>query len=392
MSLLEKDKRKFSVIIGSKKCGVCSGSSPSGAAKKVKGKSGAFYLKEMTKGSKKKLYGPYLSKKKIVQRGGEEKNLRENICNTVLEILRNCDKLRPVDNEMNVKYGILENAYLFLGINHRTDKCGVLKDIIRMRDNYTMQNQEGVFPLCYCLCVLSEKEQNIVETNFCLEFELIINKRLNKSKDFYRNHWLRFINFLRNIIQKIESEKKLKIAEMLLRNRESNIRLGKLKKEFNQHQINNMRGELEQLKENFAKDHSVEQDLIFNKRLANLMMSMKRPEQHAGPAQEPNSNNRRSRGFARGPADSGNNKPLPSYALTNNELRGIGINNNGNRGFAQAGPAEEKLNFNPLNNPLLQIKYKGKRRNYNPNQPPHNSQNPQMSILSARLAAALKND
>jgi hypothetical protein len=69
MSLLEKDKRKFSVIIGSKKCGVCSGASPYGAAKKVKGKSGAFYLKETTKDSKKKLYGPYLSKKKVVQRG-----------------------------------------------------------------------------------------------------------------------------------------------------------------------------------------------------------------------------------------------------------------------------------------------------------------------------------
>lgn len=63
MALLEKDKRKFRVIIGSKKCGMCYGTSPSLAAKKVKEKSGAFYLKEITKDSKKKLYGPYSSKK-----------------------------------------------------------------------------------------------------------------------------------------------------------------------------------------------------------------------------------------------------------------------------------------------------------------------------------------
>jgi hypothetical protein len=379
MSLLEKDKRKFSVIIGSKKCGVCSGAIPSGAAKKVKGKSGAFYLKEMTKGSKKKLYGPYSSKKKIVQRGGEENTLSKT-CNTVLEILRNCDKPEYFTREINSKYNILENAYLFLGINHRTDKCDSLQTIIRIRDDYTIQNKKGVFTLCHCLCSLSEKEQNIVEMNFCLEFEQIINKRLNKRTDFYRNHWLRFINFLRNIIQKIESEKKLKIEEMLLRNRESNIRLGKLKKEFNQHQINNMRGELEQLKENFAKDPSVEQDPIFNKRLANLMMSMKRPEQHAGPAQEPNSNNIRSRGFARGPADSGHNKPLPSYALTNNELAEIGQRPNGSS-------LTSRTNLSQI--PSIMLQTVGRRRNFKPNQPPHNSQTPQpqqMSNLERKLA------
>lgn len=428
MSLLEKDKRKFSVIIGSKKCGACSGASPSVAAKKVKGKSEAFYLKEMTKGSKKKLYGPYSSKKKVVQRGGEENTLREQICNTVLEILRNCHRLRPVDEETNNKYKILENAYSLLGIDHRTDKCDVLKDIIRIRDNYTIQNKTGVFTLCHCLCSLSEKEDNIVEIHFCTEYKKLINKRLNKTKDFYSIHWLKFINFLRNIIKIIESEKKSKIEEMLVRNRESNIRLGKLRSEFNQHQINKTRGELDQLKGIFAKDHFVEQDSIFNERLAKLkstMSTIRRPEQHAGPAQEPNSNNRRSRGFARGHADSGPNKPLPSYALTNNELaeigqrpngssltshkplpsyalnenelRELGINNNGNRGFAQAGPAEEKLNFNqlnnPLNNPLLQIKYQGRRRNYNPNQPPHNSQKPPTSTnnLIARLEAIKNN-
>jgi hypothetical protein len=101
MGLLEKDKRKFNVIIGSKKCGACFGTSPSLASKKVNGKSGAFYLKEMTKDSKKKLYGPYSSKKKVIQRGGEENNLRDRICENVLQILRSCDKPDVFDSEMN---------------------------------------------------------------------------------------------------------------------------------------------------------------------------------------------------------------------------------------------------------------------------------------------------
>ena len=433
MSLLEKDKRKFSIIIGSKKCGTCSGASPSLAAKKVKGKRSEFYLKEMTKGSKKKLYGPYSSKKKVVQRGGEENSLSKT-CNTVLEILRNCDGLRPVDEEMSNKYNILEMAYSFLGITHMkdTDKCRLLKDIIRMRDSFTIQNKNGVYTLCHCLCSLSEKEDNIVEINFCSEYKKLINKRLNKHTDFYTNHWSRFINFLRNIIKKIESEKKLNIAEMLLRNHESNIRLGKLKKEFNQHQINNMRGELEQLKGIFAKHHYVEQDPIFNKRLENLMMSTKRPEQHAGPAQELNSNNRQSRGFPRGPADSGPNKPLPSYALTNNELAEIGLRPNGSSLTSHKQRPSYLLNKNESRElginqiPQSMLQPVRRKRNVKPIQPSHNNQKtvqeqpqkrngisesnlsaelgsllnnnnskqnpPNMSNLEARLAAALRNN
>jgi hypothetical protein len=86
MGLLEKDKRKFTVIIGSKKCGVCCGTGPSLAAKKVNGKSGAFYLKETTKGSKKKLYGPYSSKKRVVQRGG----LRFELCQNLINFFLGC--------------------------------------------------------------------------------------------------------------------------------------------------------------------------------------------------------------------------------------------------------------------------------------------------------------
>ena len=211
MSLLEKDKRKFSVIIGSKKCGACSGASPSGAAKKVKGKSGAFYLKETTKDSKKKLYGPYSSKKKVVQRGGEENSLREQICNTVLEILRNCDKLRPVDQEMNVKYGILENAYLSLEIDHRKDKCDVLNSIIRRRDIYiTRLGQE--FTLCHCLCS-SFDIQNPIEIGFCSKNGLYCKNKTRTDGHFYDKNWSKLISFLRRIIRQIEYDTLLNVKE-----------------------------------------------------------------------------------------------------------------------------------------------------------------------------------
>jgi hypothetical protein len=214
MSLLEKVKRKFSVIIGSKKCGACSGASPSGAARKVKGKSGAFYLKETTKGSKKKLYGPYSSKKKVVQRGGEG---NEEICKNVLKILKGCDSIDSFDVEMNrinTKYHILEQAYLLLEINDRMDKCDVLKYIINLRDIYTIRNNGKLkeFPLCHCLCNLKLADNNLVEFGFIdLNFDLIISRIKNLKKhnkyNFYKNNWLIFIQFLRNIILKIEVDK-----------------------------------------------------------------------------------------------------------------------------------------------------------------------------------------
>jgi hypothetical protein len=270
MSLLEKDKRKFTVIIGSKKCGTYYGASPYLAAKKVNGKSGGFYLKEMTNGSKKKLYGPYSSKKRVVQRGGEEKSLREYICDTVLRILQNCDKQHEFDHEMariNYKYKILETTYLFLGIDHRRDKCSFLKDIIRRRNNYNTKN--GIyFPLCYCLCSLTEKDDNIIEFLFINDYKETINQRIIKESNFYTNNWLKLINFLRITIQQIE-------IEILKENRKNSIRLKEIKKELNEEkrrrneenqiELNKMRLEIEEAKRKFAR---------------------------GGPAEEPNSNYR----------------------------------------------------------------------------------------------------
>jgi hypothetical protein len=66
------DKRHFTVVIGSKEHGLYVSSTPSSAAKKAvsklcasnKSKKVEFYLREITQGSKKKTYGPYLGEMK----------------------------------------------------------------------------------------------------------------------------------------------------------------------------------------------------------------------------------------------------------------------------------------------------------------------------------------
>ena len=329
MSLLEKDKRKFNIIIDSKKCGVCSGASPYLAAKKVKAKNVEFYLKETTKGSKKKLYGPYSSKKKVIQRGGEEKTLREHICDTVLRILKNCDKPQEFDSEMNRindKYKILEYAYLFLGINQRQDKCTVLKDIIRMRDNY-FTTGKGFFPLCYCLCSLNENDDNAIEILFCLERRLLINKRINKRTDFYTNNWSKLIKFLRITIRQIE-------LEILEQNKKNTERLTGIRNQLNKEE---------------------------NKRFANLRREIEESRalhaaQEAGPAE---------------------------VELT--------FNNSNIGNLNKSSAANLPTNLSQI--PLGMLQPVGRLRNVKPTQPSHNNQKPpNMSNLEARLAAALRNN
>ena len=66
------DKRHFTVVIGSKEHGLYVSSTPSSAAKKAvsklcasnKSKKVEFYLREITQGSKKKTYGPYVGEMK----------------------------------------------------------------------------------------------------------------------------------------------------------------------------------------------------------------------------------------------------------------------------------------------------------------------------------------
>ena len=199
MSLLEKDKRKFSVIIGSKKCGACSGASPSGAARKVKGKSGAFYLKETTKGSKKKLYGPYSSKKKVVQRGG---TLREELCKNLLHMFDICPSFK--ENRSDDGYKSIENAFRLLGIsNIDPNRYTKLRRLILLRTQY-----EGIGSLCQLLC---SEELPMLELYIEPEIDFIIDFKKNFPKDaglyiegFSPFNWMNFIKYFNHQLKNME--------------------------------------------------------------------------------------------------------------------------------------------------------------------------------------------
>ena len=347
MSLLEKDKRKFSVIIGSKKCGACSGASPSGAARKVKGKRSEFYLKETTKGSKKKLYGPYSSKKKVVQRGGElVKNLlREQICEDILAILTKCNKpneLTKTQREYNEKFKVLETSYKKLDISHRTNKCITLINIIGIRNSFWFRSD--TCSLVHCLC-LNMEEQMLRELAFFNDrMDLILQYILDKTK-YYEKHWIKFIEFIRNTVNIIE-------FEIRKREERSNAKLAEIQKELGQKEnayFAQLRSEIEKAK----KYHAAE----------------------AGPAEEePNSNNEKINALIK------TMREQPNY-LQNNPL--LGITHRGRRNVKPNQPPHNSQK--PLTR-NLQAELAALLQN-------NNSQKPQqpMSNLEARLAA-LRND
>ena len=191
MNLLEKDKRKFSVIIGSKKCGVCSGASPSGAARKVKGKSGAFYLKETTKGSKKKLYGPYSSKKKVVQRGGAFED-RKNICEKVLERFQKYHK-NDIDDNMHS----VNKAFEVFGIYRYYKKNDLLYKLIECRKNI----QDPIF-----ITLISSGGITLTEAEIEKEAAFYDNAEYKKNIGEFltKKNWVKFINYLKVHIRMIE--------------------------------------------------------------------------------------------------------------------------------------------------------------------------------------------
>ena len=158
----------------------------------------------------------------------------------------------------------------------------------------------------------------------------------------------KLIKFLRITIQQIE----LKILEQNKKNTETlNGIKNQLSKEENK-LFANFRREIEEAKALHAAQ--------------------------AGPAaEEPNSNDNFSIGKPKKP---------PSYLLTNNELRGLGINPNGSSSATNPPTNLSKI-------PPSMLKPVGRQRNFKPTQPPHNSQKPPTSTnnLIAKLEA-LKND
>jgi len=187
---------------------------------------------------------------------------------------------------------------------------------------------------------LNEEKHSFVEIPFCHHHKDFINKRLNKTTDFYSSNWLKFINFLRITILLIE----IKIREQL---RKNNVRLKQFKEELNKENNNRLKlmiNEIEKAKALYAQ---------------------------AGPAEEELTSNNH--------VNSGIKKNLPRYALTNEELREL----------SSSVAANQPINLSQISRNML--KPVGRRRNLNPIQPSHNNQN-KMLTIQERLAAALRNN
>jgi len=210
MSLLEKDNRKFSVIIGSKKCGACSGASPSGAARKIKGKRSEFYLKETTKGSKKKLYGPYSSKKKVVQRGG----LRAELCQNLINFFLECPSFK--DKKIDDGYKSIENAFKLLGISYYDPNRYIkLKSLIFLRTKY-----DRAIPFCQLLCQeLPELQNYINEIDFIINFNLSFPKNSNIFMEHFSIlNWANFIQYFNHQLKKMEIRNRLCLSALSVLN------------------------------------------------------------------------------------------------------------------------------------------------------------------------------
>ena len=178
------EKRNFTVIINLKKYGSYSASSPSLAAKKVKNKNGEFYLKETTKGSKKKVYGPYLSKKKIVQKGGDP---RKEICKRVLILFMDgYSKFKRVDDNKH----LFEKAFTVLEMNgFYSKRYEILSNLINYRSSIKDPRISDL--ICGGGITLTETEiENEARFYNNEEYKELIGPKLTKE------NWINFINYL----------------------------------------------------------------------------------------------------------------------------------------------------------------------------------------------------
>ena len=149
--------------------------------------------------------------KKSLQKGGEEaeNKLRINISKKILNILEKCreeQEFRGEMKELNDKYHILENTYIFLGISRNQNKCDILRDILMLRrnplGNVNYSNQQ--YPLFHCLSS-DARNIHVAEMSFCTDHRSLLKQKTGITTNFY-DYWNKFIMFLRRIIREIEQE------------------------------------------------------------------------------------------------------------------------------------------------------------------------------------------
>ena len=145
------DKRHFTVVIGSKEHGLYISSKPSSAAKKAvsklcasnKSKKVEFCLREITQGSKKKTYGPYLGEMKKLKKPIELKGrvirheIKVHLKNGKSSTIKTAKKMRGgEENEPTIPLN--RNTLSFLTFVRRsfpTNNSKIKEDLIKRIEN-----------------------------------------------------------------------------------------------------------------------------------------------------------------------------------------------------------------------------------------------------------------
>ena len=243
------DKRHFTVVIGSKEHGLYISSKPSSAAKKAvsklcaanKSKKVEFCLREITQGSKKKTYGPYLGEMKKLKKPIELKGrvIRHEIkvhlkkgksstIKTVKKMRGGEERFRlttqPFYNfiEMNNFQGILDA--IFNGniefINILTLSETNSKLFIRMinwiNSLPSNENKNKYFFIMCCIIAFRDEDHTIfnhlisvigldrfIEIVFQIDYGNVFDRIINNIQSNMTSNQLNIINIKRNLFMKL---------------------------------------------------------------------------------------------------------------------------------------------------------------------------------------------
>lgn len=241
-------KRNFTCVIGNKEHGTYTGSSPSSAARKVVSKlcqhdtkkKVTFFLREMTQGSKKKIYGPYI---------GKVEKLKEPI-----ELKGRVIKYKPSVKLSQTKGGEGERSWLQRFANKVGEMSG-RKDNLRL-DFYVFDlSRDGKSFIEYAVNILKHRKPagnisiisgNQTESKFSIRIEeesgsepkIIIYEQYPK---IFADHLFKISPFLtKKIVEHIPDSKEWKKLKIELNQKllTSNNNNNKNKLEFLPHNEN----------------------------------------------------------------------------------------------------------------------------------------------------------
>ena len=202
--------RKFKIIVNSKECGICSGSSPSAVAKKVvkklcgsSSKAVKFSLKECKRGCEREC-GPYQGRMEKLDRPykrGGKTITHLVVCGKVRKMkggaLSNSDFKREIDNNVSKRdiFKYLPNRKLFFfGSLFTKSENNSLNEVepynVEYNNKYKRYYRYAIFFNSFDKSIQYILELTIRDNNFQIEdlFKTSNNTRIEKLKEFIKKN------------------------------------------------------------------------------------------------------------------------------------------------------------------------------------------------------------